>query len=225
MLLRGIFIIFCSLFWCLSAHAQTYGQRICKHSPYYCYQVKPGDSWNNLFPYYEGQDLVRRLNRMNVPLRPGMVIAIPKDLRSLDKMDISPFPSRMSPSNTSVIRVNQSELAWGAYDPSGRLVNWGPISGGKSYCSDVKRGCRTITGNFTIYKKQGPGCISHKFPLPRGGAKMPYCMHFHKGYALHGSSTVPGRHDSHGCVRLFIEDAQWLNHNFIRVGSTRVLIK
>ena len=34
-------------------------------------------------------------------------------------------------------------------------------------------------------------------------------------YALHGSFTVPGHRDSHGCIRLFTEDAKWLNKEFI----------
>ena len=59
---------------------------------------------------------------------------------------------------------------------------------------------------------------------------MPYCMHFFRGYALHGSEVVPGFRDSHGCVRLFIEDAKWLNEEFIivpRAGGiigTRVIV-
>jgi lipoprotein-anchoring transpeptidase ErfK/SrfK len=48
-----------------------------------------------------------------------------------------------------------------------------------------------------------------------GGAPMPYCMHFYRGYALHGSTTVPGYRASHGCIRMFIEDARWLNEEFI----------
>ena len=58
---------------------------------------------------------------------------------------------------------------------------------------------------------------------------MPYCMHFFRGYALHGSRTVPGYADSHGCVRMFIEDARWLNEEFIDVPGegyqgTRVIV-
>lgn len=48
---------------------------------------------------------------------------------------------------------------------------------------------------------------------------MPYCMFFHGGYALHASPVVPGHHDSHGCVRLFLEDAKWLNEEFIELSS------
>ncbi len=53
---------------------------------------------------------------------------------------------------------------------------------------------------------------------------MPYCMHFSGGYALHGSPTVPGYNASHGCVRLFTEDAKWLNQHFVDIGSTVIRI-
>mgnify|MGYP001764013114 CR=1 FL=1 len=218
-------LLFC-LFWGMNAHAaQMYGERICKQSRYLCHKVQAHESWSGLFPDDDERDLVKRLNRMNIPLRRGMVIAIPKELGSLDLMDISPFPESISAPGTSTIQVDQDKLAWGAYDSGGRLVNWGPISAGKSYCPDIKSACRTVKGKFTIYRKQGEGCVSSRFPRPHGGAKMPFCMHFFKGFALHGSYTVPGRNDSHGCVRMFVQDAEWLNQNFIKVGVTKVLIR
>lgn len=80
-----------------------------------------------------------------------------------------------------------------------------------------------------MYHKRGRGCVSHKFPLGRGGAKMPYCMFFHRGFAMHGSYDVPGYRASHGCIRLFTRDAEWLNREFIDLRSaqrsgTRVII-
>lgn len=137
-------------------------------------------------------------------------------------LDYSPFPSKIS--NGNLIKVDLGKLAWGAYDGQGNLIKWGRASGGKSYCPDIRRGCRTITGTYTIYRKQGSGCKSSRFPVGRGGAPMPYCMHFHGGYALHGGN-VPRYNASHGCVRVPYQDAQWLNQNFVQVGRTRVSIK
>lgn len=133
-----------------------------------------------------------------------------------------PFPATSSSGN--VVKVDLGKLAWGAYDDSGNLVKWGRASGGKSYCPDIGRSCRTVTGTYTIYSKKGPGCKSSRFPVGKGGAPMPYCMHFKGGYAMHGGN-VPNYNASHGCVRLPVADAQWLNQNFVRVGSTRVSIK
>lgn len=202
----------------------SFGQTICKAPEYDCYQVKKGESWQSLFPEEDERLIVKKVNRMNTKVHAGMVIAIPKNLDDAKLLDYSPFPLKVDSQGSHFVKVDLSDLAWGAYDSEGTLVNWGPISGGKSYCADVGRGCKTITGNFTIYRKQGPGCVSSRFPLGRGGAPMPYCMHFKGGYALHGSPTVPGYHASHGCVRLFTDDARWLNHDFIDVGATRVQV-
>ena len=48
---------------------------------------------------------------------------------------------------------------------------------------------------------------------------MPYCMFFHGGYAIHASPVVPGYHASHGCVRVFQEDARWLHEDFITING------
>lgn len=221
--MKCMVLIFCLIF-SIPASAHLYGERICNNSGFKCYKVKSGDSWKSLFPNDYHRDLVRRLNRMNIALQRGITIAIPKSFSGLNIMDLSPFPHRITAPGSNLIKVNQSELAWGAYDEDGRLVKWGPMSGGKNYCPDVNRGCKTVVGNFKIYRSQGAGCRSSKYPRPNGGARMPYCMHFHRGYALHGSTSVPGKHDSHGCVRMFIEDAKWLNTNFIDVGQTKVHI-
>ena len=132
--------------------------------------------------------------------------------------------SRHNVGGRNLVSVNLGNLTWEAYDDEGNLVNSGRVSGGKSYCPDIHRSCRTVQGTFTIYSKKGSGCRSSRFPVGKGGAPMPYCMFFHGGYALHGSNDVPNHNASHGCVRMPPDQAEWLNHNFVRVGSTRVRI-
>jgi hypothetical protein len=136
-------------------------------------------------------------------------------------LDRAPFPSKIAGSN--VIKVDLNKLAWGAYNDQGNLVKWGNASGGKGFCDDIGKACKTVTGTFTIYSKKGSACKSNLFPLPRGGAPMPYCMHFQGGYALHGGN-VPDFNASHGCIRVPVNEAQWLNQHFVRVGKTRVMI-
>lgn len=117
-------------------------------------------------------------------------------------------------------------LTWTAYDHYGNVVASGRASGGRGYCPDVKRRCRTPVGSFTIYAKRGANCVSSKYPLnprqPR--AKMPYCMFFHRGFAIHGSYHVPNYNASHGCIRVQPADARWLHSNFLDYG-TRVIVK
>lgn len=199
---------------------QLYGETLCNSIDYFCMTVKNKDSWESLFPNVEERDMVRRINRMNIRLRPGMIIAIPKNIERLTIYDVSPFPRYIEPTGEKTIYVSQKKLAWGAYDEDGELLWWGPVSSGIGKCN-VAGGCATPTGEFRIIRKQDIDCISTVFPRrangESGGALMPYCMHFFRGYALHGSYEVPGYRASHGCVRMFIEDARWLNEEFIEL--------
>ena len=198
--------------------SRFYGGHLCHDPRYYCQKVQRGDSWQRMFPDAEDRQIVMRLNRTNISLRYRPWIVVPKNLRRVDLMDITPLPMRVRTNGQKLILIDLKKHAFAAYNAHGYQVHWGPVSGGKGWCPDVGRTCRTIIGKFKMVRKQGQGCISSKFPLPNGGAKMPYCMHFYKGYAMHGS-TLPGYHASHGCVRLFTNDAKWLNHHFINVGG------
>lgn len=230
--LLGAVIISCSaLLFASQAWAKPYAHRLCKSTDYKCTTIRPGQSWQSLFPNDDMRDIVMRLNRMNVHLSPGMVIAVPKNLRAANVWDVSPFPRYIEAPGEKIIYVSQRELAWGAYNPQGRLLWWGPISSGQDFCVDTQEGCRTPKGEYRMLRKQGAECESSKFPIETmGGAPMPYCMHFYGGFALHASAYVPGHRASHGCVRLFVEDARWLNEEFIEVpgegknGGTRVVI-
>lgn len=207
------------------AFATRMANSYCSQPGYYCLTVKSGQSWHSLFPDPETRGIVMRLNRMNTGIWGGMKIAVPMNLPNTTLLDVSPLPAQISGYGMPTIRVELSQLAWGAYDPSGSLLRWGPVSGGKNWCADVRSQCQTATGSFTVYNKRGAGCTSKKFPIPRGGAPMPYCMFFHGGFALHGSATVPGYNASHGCVRIFTDDAKWLNQNFVSTGGTKVIVR
>lgn len=210
-------LVFLLLFLGETLYADTYSSMLCKNPNFICHKVKRGETWQKLFPDATEKDLVMRLNRTNRALHSGMKIAIPKDLSEADLMTYAPFPKQITPRGQKMIfvSVHSKVLAWGAYDENGELQNWGPVSGGQNWCSDVGRGCRTTVGEYAVYRKSGASCVSSKFPIPRGGAPMPYCMFFHGGFALHGSHDVPGYNASHGCVRMFVPDAKWLNQEFI----------
>lgn len=210
-----------------------FGESLCHNPDYFCYKTQAGDTWSNLFPDKEAQDIVRRVNRMNIRLNKGMIIAIPKNLDRVTIYDVSPFPRYIESDGEKTIFVSQKNLAWGAYDEDGELLWWGPISSGTDNCRGVIGGCATPTGSYRIIRKQDIDCISTAFPRRadgnNGGAEMPFCMHFFRGYALHGSETVPGYRASHGCVRMFTEDARWLNEEFVDLPGgglrgTRVII-
>jgi len=205
-----------------------YGEVLCSQSRYECLLVKKGDTWRSLWPDSQARGVIQRINRMNV-LRSGMTLAVPKSTPPYRLMDYAPFPRRRTAVGEKMIIMSPARLAWAAYDPEGNLIRWGPASFGKRHCPDLKRGCLTVRGNYRIFHKGSRRCVSSKFPLGRGGAPMPYCMFFYRGYAIHGSPQVPGYHASHGCVRVFNQDARWLNEVFVdlpRKGSkgTKVIV-
>lgn len=223
--MRKIIVMICLL---LSSNyiyaAKNFSARLCESGRYKCVVIQPGYTWSNLWPNPIERNKVKRFNRTNRVLRPGMVIALPLS-NSNDLMALSPFERKISPPGNKLIVVNLKVLAWGAYDPDGNLVNWGPASGGSQKCSDSDGSCKTAVGYFEIYDVRGEDCVSTQYPINKGGAPMPYGMFFEKGYALHGSNEIPGYNASHGCVRLFKSDARWLNEEFVQSpGTTKVLV-
>ncbi len=224
-----ILVCICNSAW----SAESFGAKLCNTRDYRCLHVQKHETWADLFPDPRSRDIVRRVNRLNIRLKPGMILAIPRNLTQLSIYDVSPFPRYIEPFNEKTILINQKQLAFGAYDEQGELMWWGPISSGIRHCSSPDGTCLTPTGSFRIIRKQDEDCISTVFPQrangDNGGALMPYCMHFFRGFALHGSDSVPGYRASHGCVRMFKEDARWLNEEFITLPGgdsqgTRVII-
>lgn len=136
---------------------------------------------------------------------------------------IQPATPLLAASDGRLFVFSPRQLRWYAYK-NGRLIKSGAASGGANYCRDVGRACRTPRGTFYISRMGGPNCRSGRYPRPRGGAWMGYCMFFSKHYAIHASNNVPKRNASHGCIRVKPAAAKWLRYNFMRPG-TRVVVK
>ena len=151
---------------------------------------------------------------------PSMVLSKPLDTSNMPE-DLRAFQNLAS-NNTFVF--NPRDLRWRAINDEGKVVRSGPGSGGRGYCPDIKRSCRTPSGTYNVVAKRGADCRSSRYPVGKGGAPMPYCMFFSKYYAIHGSPDVPHRNASHGCIRVKPQDAKWLHNNFIKIG-TKVVVK
>lgn len=192
----------------------------CQTEEYECVRVKRKQNWQSLFPDERERDIVMRVNHTNQGLYQGRLIKIPRHLATSNLLDFSPFPHKEDDISEKTIIVDPQLHAWAAYDSDGSLIRWGPASAGSSWCRDIERACRTKSGSFRIYSLGSSNCISSKFPVPRGGAPMPYCMFFNGGQALHGSpGEVANGNISHGCVRLFVQDAEWLRYDFVEPPS------
>ncbi len=134
------------------------------------------------------------------------------------------MPSSITPSGEKVIIIDPRVHAWGAYNADGQLVRGGIATAGAHWCPDIRRSCRTKSGSFRIQSLGSSGCKSSKYPIPRGGAPMPYCMFFNGHQGLHGSYDVVDGNASHGCVRLRVGDAEWIRFNFAAIG-TKVIVR
>ena len=200
-----------------------YGPGLCANASaqYECVKVPKSQSWESMFPDEVQRDLIQRVNRNYNYLWQGKVIAVPRNLAHVTVLDLSPFPHKIKSENEKEVIVDQDKLAWAAYDAQGQLVNWGPISSGRDKCPDSARACKTLTGIYRVFSKENEHCKSDVFPIGKGGAPMPYCMYFHKGFALHGSADMPGYRASHGCVRMFTRDAKWLNETFVEASNVQ----
>ena len=136
------------------------------------------------------------------------------------------FPETRQVDGKKVFVFDPNLDAWAAYAANGHRLMTGSASGGRDVCpNDAKKSCRTVIGTFHVYDKKGPDCKSSEYPLStHGGAKMPYCMHFFEGYAIHAAYDVPDYNASHGCIRVLPGAAKWLNERFIDIGTTVVVM-
>lgn len=219
---------------------KLYGETLCSNEGFHCLEVqettaekhiktKKGikkieitltQTWAELWPDEREREIVMKVNRLNIKLEGGMRIAVPNDMNNKTFRDFSPYPENIGELDEKILIWDPAKLAWAAYDENGKLVRWGPGVGGQDYCPDIGHRCHTITGNYKIIKKGNAKTRSRKFH----NAPMPWAMFFHKaGYAFHGSPKVPGANASHGCIRIFIPDAEWLNKNFVKVGMAVII--
>jgi lipoprotein-anchoring transpeptidase ErfK/SrfK len=135
------------------------------------------------------------------------------------------FPETRPASKANVFIFDPQHFVWAVYNKNGRRVGFGKASGGGDYCKDINKPCRTVEGEFTVFRKEDADCTSKTFPIDEGGgAPMPHCMFFYKGYAIHGSNHVTSTNKSHGCIRVTPKAAEWINTNYIDPGSLVIVL-
>ncbi len=144
---------------------------------------------------------VRRFNHLDPAyIWPGSVLQVPT---LADGDDYSPMPAFYPPAEQEAkyILVALNLQFMGLYE-HGKLVASYPICSGKP-------GHSTPTLEFKVLDKNAT-LVSNKYPEPNGGAPMPWASAFlGTAYWFHGGDMV-GYRASHGCVRMFKEDAEKL---------------
>ncbi|MFH1047478.1 MAG: L,D-transpeptidase [Patescibacteria group bacterium] len=130
----------------------------------------------------------------------GLRLKVPR--LSADQ-EYTPMPAHYPPAANSpkFVLVWLTKQFLGLYE-HGELAASYPISSGKA-------GTPTPTGDFRVTGHDSDHASS-LYPEPTGGWPMPWAIRFHRTeYWLHGGA-LPGRPDSHGCVRLLPMDAEAL---------------
>lgn len=98
----------------------------------------------------------------------------------------------------------------------GTVVRILPVSSGNGEGYTSSSGswayANTPTGTFTVTRK-----ILGERHAALGVLYNP--LYFHRGFAVHGSPSVPATEASHGCIRVTIADSLWL-HPRVAVGTT-----
>jgi len=172
------------------------------------YKVCSGDCLGKIAPR-EHWDIIQRINRIDERhLIAGKKILIPHNIE-LASLWI-PVPEKITePKSEREMRVFLDSQYFGAYE-NGKLVQWGPISSGRS-------GFRTPTGDFQMIWK------SLNYYSKKYDAEMSFAINFSQdGYFIH-AQALPGRPASHGCIRLLKADAQKL-FDWMRKGDLITIV-
>lgn len=148
----------------------------------------------------EHQKLIFALNRLDPNrLKSGLNLLIPDTLFN-DINRYSPFPEVLNilDSIPKVVLISQRIQGFALYE-KGELLKWGPVSSGKQ-STPTPNGLHY--GNFKAKKK-----ISSVNP----DWLLPYYFNFmnFEGVGIH-QYTLPGYPASHACVRLRMEDSQFI---------------
>lgn len=244
-----VLILLAILLSCSTALADpsAFAKRLCAEQPreYLCITIRiPKNArwqyveWNERFKNPDLRRIIMMINRRNILLWNGHTVALPM-LYGGNPMEHSPFPLAKPWTGPKHVIVDLKQLAWGAYEPVSKgkwagkaalLVRWGPANGGSKICKETGRlECKTPVGTYSVLHIDKAGKKSDKYPVDcadkkKCGHPMPYFMKFKpSGEGLHGDRWLVGRNASHGCVRLFKEDAKWLAESFVSVGTPIII--
>lgn len=158
--------------------------------------------WKDLMTKYNSKEFgnILALNRIDFAHRYAVTsLVVPRDSWS-SFLQLAPFPIQVE----SLIDIEKIVVfsyrlhAFAVYD-HGTLLRWGPTSMGK-------KSTPSPTGLFSVNWKKKLA-ISTVDP----SWKLPWNVNIHNtmGIGWH-QYALPGYHASHGCLRLLMEDAEWL---------------
>lgn len=210
--------------WSSMAAANQFAEQMCRQelpTGWRCVDVAAGTNWQELVPNAEYRDLIQRYNRQNTSFRYDQQLVVPPF--DIDWNSIAPFPQSGYADAYDTIVFDPRNLAWAHY-LNGQLIAWGPAVGGKDWCANIGRECRTDVGVFHFTEAANANRRSSAYPIGchgSGCAPMPRFLRFTDwGQGIHARS-MRGANASHGCVGVFEADSVYLSgHVRARVGKS-----
>jgi lipoprotein-anchoring transpeptidase ErfK/SrfK len=128
--------------------------------------------------------------------------------------------------DNKLIKVDLTNFHWEAFI-NNQLVREGKASGGRKFCPDIDRPCKTPSGTFKVISKKGRWYRSSLYPVGCKGidcAPMPFAIKLlHSGMSIHGAKEKIEQHISHSCIHLSIEDSKWINQ-FVSIGTPVIIL-
>ena len=157
------------------------------------------DSFKNKYSDAD-QKIIYALNRIESgKVRVGKTIVIPDTLTE-DLLSYAPFPKQLELISDipKTVLISQRVQGFALYE-NGKLIKWGPVSSGKQ---------STPTPNGLHY---GNYKAREKVSTVDDSWLLPYYFNFmnFEGVGVHQYS-LPGYPASHACVRLYMDDANYI---------------
>ncbi|MFV8281504.1 L,D-transpeptidase [Christiangramia marina] len=164
--------------------------------------LKSRETIDSLLGNYNDDELktVLAINRIEKnKIRPNRPLVIP-ECAAEEFNNYSPFPEDLQELHCipKTVLINKRVQAFGLYE-NGELVKWGPVSTGKG-------STQTPAGlNYGNYKAK------RKVSTVDASWILPYYFNFmnFEGVGVH-QYALPGYPASHGCVRLYMDDAKYI---------------
>lgn len=127
------------------------------------------------------------------------------------------LPQHLVPCGKKVILINPRIHAWAAYGRNGNRVHSGVTLAGADCCHNLDQTCSSPPGTYRMIPQRGA------YQAYIDGVLMTACLCFSPSLCASSRAVDDNNNLSHGCLRLPIQDVQWLRLHFL-TNATPIII-